>query len=257
MGRAFNFSGFDLTIAPYKVLGTDAFSGAEKEIIYKELARGDNAVATFRRFRSRIINLNGAVVDATSDAADADQDAIKLKTLYAPKGKLNIGYAGGTRSWSAECTNCFITRNAEDVSQFLYSMQFFADKAYAVDGTTGTIINTTITGDNTFSVLLGGTFLSLPQFTLTVNSVTATGPVDIIIGNPDSGEYITIPQRTLAVGDTITIDCDTEQIFHNSTLVAGSGYFPGWAPGNGSLQFSCTATAYSIGTLGTYEKRYM
>lgn len=257
MGRAFNFSGFNLQQAPYRVLGTDAFSGAEKEIIYKELARANNAVAVFRRFRSRIINLNGEVVDATSDLVDAEQDMIKTKLLFAGKGSLNIGYAGGTRSWPAECTNCFITRGAEDVSRFVWSAQFFADKAYSTDGTTGSLINTTITGDNTFSVSVGGTFLAQPQFTLTVNSIGTASPVDIIIGNPDSSEYITIPQRVLAVGDTITIDCDTEQIFHNSTLVAGTGYFPGWAPGNGSLQFSCTAASYSFSTLGNYEKRYM
>lgn len=257
MGRAINFSGFDLQAKPYAVLGTDAFSGAEKEMIYKELARADNAVAVFRRYRSRIINLNGQVVTTTSDLADGLQDTIKLKTLFAGKGKLNFGYAGGTRSWAAECTNCFITRNAQDVSQFNYSMQFFADKCYAVDGTTGTLINTTLTANNLFAVNVAGTFMGAPFITLTVNSVTATGLVDIIIGNPDSSEYITIPQQALAVGDTITIDCDNEQVYHNSTLVPASGYFPAWAPGNGSLDFSCTASAFSFGILGQYETRYL
>ncbi len=257
MGRLFDFTGFVLSTAPYAVLGTDAFSGPEREIISKELARADNAVAVFRRYRSRIINLNGEVTTNTSDAADLLQDTLKLKTLFAPKGFLNIGYAGGTRKWPAECTNCFITRTAQDISRFTYSMQFFADKAYATDGTTGTLLNTTITAANPFAVSVIGTFMALPQLTLTINSVSAAGPVDIIIGNPDSSEYLTIPQRTLTAGDTITIDSDNEQVFHNSTLVAASGYFPGWAPGNGSLEYSDTASARNISIVGSYEKRYL
>jgi hypothetical protein len=257
MGRAANFSGFSFTDAPFRMLGTDAFSGPEREIIAKELARADNQVAVFRRFRSRIINLNGLIVDSSSDAVDLDQDNLKLKTLFAGRGSLNIAYAGGYRRWGAEVMNCFITRNAEDVSRAAYSIQFSCDKAYATDGTTGTLINTTITANGPFSVVVAGTFMALPQIVLTVNSVTATGPVDIIIGNPSSGEYITVPQRNLVAGDTISIDCDNELVFHNSTLVAASGYFPGWAPGNGSLEFSCSASSFSIGTLGTYEKRYL
>lgn len=257
MARSITFSGFDLQAAPYSIISTDAFSSPEREIIFQELARADNAVAVFRRYRSRTITVGGMISDSTSDLLDADIDTLKLKVMQAGKGTLAVGWAAATRNWGAECKNMIISRANTDVSRAAFSAEFFCENAFCTDGVTGTLLSTTVTDANPFSVVSNGTFISSPFITLTINSIGTATAVDIIIGNPTSSEYITVPSRTYVAGDTVTIDCDNKQIFHNSTLVAGEGYFPNWAPGNGSLEYSDTASARNISLVTTYETRYL
>lgn len=257
MSRAFNFNGFDLQAAPYSVIDTDAFSSPEREVISHELARSDNAVSVFRKYKSRVINLSGLIADSTSDLVDAEIDAIKFNLMNGGKGVLNIGWAGGTRSWGAEVINNFITRKNNDVTRANYSAQLFCEKAYATNGQTGTLITSTLAANTVYAVAVDSTFMVEPVLVFTINSIATAGLIDITIGNPASSEYITIPKRNVVAGDTITVDTNTKQVFHNTTLVPATGYFPGWAPGNGSIEYTDTAAARNISLVGTYEKRYL
>lgn len=259
MGRSASFNSFDLQGVPFRMISTDAFSAPEKEIIKEELARSDNAVAVFRRYKSREINLSGLIVDSSSDLVDTDIDLIKLKVMFAQKSNLDIGWAGGFRRWGAECKNLIITRSNTDVSRAGYDVQFFCEEAFATDGTSSDLLGAstvTITDNGFIYFSAQGTALAMPVFQLTINSITA-GPIDIIIGNPASGEYITIAGRSYIAGDVLTIDTHAKKIFHNATQLPGSGYFPAWPPGSGSFEYSDSAAARNISVASPYDKRYL
>lgn len=258
--RGVEFNAFDLQADPYRVVDTDAFSGPQREIIFKELARTDNAVSVFRRFKSRDITLQGVINGASSDAVDQAIDDLKLKLLLAAQGNLDIDWAGGIRRWRAECKNVIISRASGDLSRAAFNAQFFCEKSFATDGQAlAELLDETVTsGDIPYSVSPGGTYMASPVFTLTINSIDPDdSAVAITIGNPISSEYLTIPDRTYGAGDELIINCDTREVLHNSVPVASEGDFPAWAPGNGSVEYSDDATTRNISLLGEYEKRFM
>lgn len=165
----------------------------------------------------------------------------------------------GYRYFESECQNVSISRGATDLTRAGWSAQFYMPIPFSTDGSTETLAS--VTGATTPSQQLPttniGTYLGLPYITLTITALEPNiSDVDIVIGNPSSGEYITISD-TFADGDTVIIDTVNKQVFHNSQLINPVGNFPAWAPGNGLLDYSDSGTTRTISLTATYEPRYL
>lgn len=251
------FQGFSISSGAYRVVSTDAFSSPQRAVIAAELARDDGAVALFRKFKSRTIKLTGTITQDTISAYEAAVDALKQQ-LYSGVGYLDIDYAGGTRRFTGEMQNVIISQQSGEVSTGSFSAELFCAMPFALDKTSAVLVSQTITTASTsFAVSALGTYLALPVYTLTINSITPTNSsCDIVIGNPALEAYMTI-SRTWANGDTITIDTVKKQIFVNGTLIQGSGFWPFYQPGSGSLEYSDTATTRNISLSASYDKRYI
>lgn len=115
--KGMTFRGFNLQSAPYKVIReTGLLDSPVRDIISHELARSDNAVAVFRRYKSRTFTLSGQIKTGTSAELEGAIDALKLNLLNQI-GDLVIEWGTGFRYFRAECQNVAIGRGTSDVTQ--------------------------------------------------------------------------------------------------------------------------------------------
>lgn len=257
MARSFQFGSLALSSGNYRVTATDAFSAPDVENKAIDMARTDGTKEVFSRYRDRSISVEGYITTASESAADTALDVLKafMKTL----DNLDVGYAGGTRRWNCRFTNLQITRNAEDINQMLYRATFYSPKPYAKDTTSTYLYNAAVTsGSNSLAVSVAGSYPATPIFTLTINSISPSGPKTITIGNPAESSYLAITGSFIA-GDVITIDTNPESrsVKHNGVVIPSTGPFPAWAPGSGTLSVTDTATARNITVSAPYPPRYI
>lgn len=258
--KPISFINTDLQSGAYRVTDTgNLLDSPTRTIISQELARSDNAVAVFRRYGSRSYVLQGTITNDTSAELEASIDALKL-ALLDQIGDLSVGWGSGYRYFNSECKNVNIARKATDVTNCVWSAEFFMPKPFSTDGTTAdliTAISGQTAGSSQTSTNNTGTYLADPLLTVTLTACEPNiSDATITIGNPASNEYLEITD-TFADGDIISINCATKQVFNGSTLLNPSGDFPAWAPGGGLLEYSDTFSSRTISITATYEPRYL
>ncbi len=252
------FRGFNLQSAPYKVIReTGLLDSPVRDIISHELARSDNAVAVFRRYKSRTFTLSGQIKATDSAALEGAIDALKL-ALLNQIGDLVVEWGGGYRYFRAECQNVAIGRGTSEVTQCSWSASFFMPVPFSTDNVTRDFF-TSVVGNTLGSFTVGvnniGTYLAEPFLTLTLTGLEPNiSDVSFTISNPASNDSLTITDQ-FADGDIITIDCLRKQIFRGTELLAGVGNFPAWQPGPGLLQISDTGSSRTSSLAGTYQTR--
>lgn len=252
------FRGFNLQSAPYKVVReTGLLDSPVRDIITHELARSDNAVSVFRKYKSRTFTLTGQIKAGTSAELEGAIDALKLNLLNQI-GDLVVEWGAGYRYFRAECQNVAIGRGTSDVTQCVWSASFFMAVPFSTDNTTRDFF-TSVAGNTLGSFTVGvnniGTYLAEPYLTLTLTGLEPNlSDVSITIANPATNEQITITDQ-FADGDIITIDCLKKQIFRGTELLAGVGNFPAWQPGPGLLTVSDTGSSRTSSLAGNYQAR--
>lgn len=256
--KAMAWKTLDLQAAPYKVIDqTGLFDSPLLDIISYELARSDNAVAVYRKYKSRNFSLRGEVKGSTEAQLEAAIDQLKL-ALVRQSGDLAFDWAGSTRYATAECPNVAIIRGPQDITRCGWSAPFFMAVPFTSDKVTRdffTAVTGWTAGSLTIAVNNIGTYLASPYITLTLTGISPNvSDVSITIGNPATNESITITDE-FANGDVITIDTINKQIFRGTELLAGKGNFPEWLPGVGLLSYSDTATTRTLSIAGTYQAR--
>lgn len=258
--KAMAFKGFNLQAAPYKVVSEDGlFSSPLVDIISHELARSDNAVAVYRKYKSRSFTLRGNINAGDEASLEAAIDALKL-AIVRQQGELVTTWAGANRYFTCEGQNLAISRGPTDIDRCGWSAPFFMAIPFSTDNVTRDFM-TAVTGHTSRSYTAGvtniGTYLAAPFITLTYTAVEPNiSDFSFTITNPATSESITVTDQ-FADGDIITIDVLNKQIFRGTELLAGVGNFPEWLPGNGLLEYSDTATSGTISLASTYQARYL
>lgn len=258
--KAMAFKNFDLQQAPFKVVEqTGLFDSPLLDIITHELARSDNAVSVYRKYKSRTFSLRGNITTDSEAALEAAIDQLKL-ALVRQQGDLVTPWAGVNRYFNAECPNVAIIRGPSDIDRCGWSAPFFMAVPFSTDNVTRDFM-TAVTGHTAGSLTVAvsniGTYLASPYITLTLTGISPNvSDVSITITNPATNESITITDE-FANGDVITIDVVGKQIFRGTELLAGKGNFPEWLPGIGLLTYSDTATTRTINLAATYQARYL
>lgn len=254
------FKGFNLQTAPYKVIRESGLLDSPvRDIISYELARSDNAVSVFRRYKSRSYTLSGNIISDTEADLEGAIDTLKL-SLLNQVGDLVVGWGTGFRHFSSECQNVAIGRGTSDVDRCSWSASFYMPVPFSTDNTTRnfmTAVAGVTVGTSLIAVTNIGTYLAHPYITLTLTGLEPNATdVSFTISNPATNESITIT-GVFADGAVVTIDTFNKQIFNGTTLLAGAGQFPAWLPGAGLLQISDTATSRTISIAATYQARYL
>jgi hypothetical protein len=254
------FKGFNLQASPYKVIREDGLlTSPVLDIISFELARSDNAVSVYRKYRPRSFTLVGEIKATTEVELEQAIDQLKLN-LLRQIGDVVVDWAGGYRYFNAECQNLIINRGTNDVTQCGWSAGFYMAVPFSTDNTTRDFM-TAVTGQTAGTTIVSvnniGTHLAVPYITLTITGLEPnTSDVSFTISNPESNESITITDE-FADGDVVTIDTLNRQIFRGTELLAGVGNFPAWKPGAGLLQLSDTGSSRTISLAATYIARYL
>ncbi len=257
MSKQATFRGLNLQAAPFTMATTGIFSSPPTKQKTVDIGRGDGEVATFLAWGARAWDHNGTLRAEDSDSLEEAIDL--LKRHLHKRGTYAIEYAGGMRYIQAVMRNVVISRAATDVSRVGFSADFYAEDPFMTNGETGTLIDEegVTSGDITFGVTAEGTYLALPIFQLTINSIDPDdSEVEITLSNMGENHALTFA-GIFQAGDVITVDCANEEVYQNTTLIEADGLFPLFAPDTGSLRYSDNASTRDVDILGTYEKRYL
>lgn len=244
----------------YLITKTNAFGAPEKALTTLERARRDGNVLLFDRLKGRDIDAEGVVKAASSALLKTAMDDLK-KLLIMGKQPLKITEDAAYRQWSeAVLRNVNISREATDLTQAAFSLQFATEEPYAVSGETDTLLSATAetAGFKSHSITPQGSYLSYPTITLTINSINPnTSDVEIGIGNPATSQFLRITD-TFTTGDVLTIDTFNRQAFLNTELISPDGMFPEWIPGAGNhIDYSDTATTRDYDLTVSSERKWL
>lgn len=172
--KAIAFKAFDLQAAPFKVTDqTGLYDSPLLDIITHELARSDNAVSVYRKYKTRTFTLRGEITTDSEANLEASIDLLKLQ-LVRQVGDVAYGWAGGTRYANAECPNLAIIRGKSDIDRCAWSAPFFMAVPFTSDKVTRDFITTlagATGGTNIIAVSNIGTYLAEPYITLTITAL--------------------------------------------------------------------------------------
>lgn len=255
----FSFGALDFSAGEYGVTKTNAFGNAQQEFRIIKRAREHGSLNVFKRFESRYIDVEGIISTDTSPALREAIDALNVLMSIGKRELRVTDLDSAYREWStAELKNVVINRSATDVTRAVFSLEFYSDKPFAVDGNTDTLIDDNMTDSAAlFPITVLGSYPGSPAITLTVNDITPDDEdVSITISNPSTSESMTITE-TLAIGDIITIDMFTKLVYLNTTQIVPQGNIPAWIPGGGNLEYSDTADTRDIDIVATLDRRYL
>lgn len=242
-----------LTNSPYNVTGYDGYGMPDVQIKSIDLARSDGGVQTTSRVGSRTVLVEGQIKTLTKPELIAAIDNLKAY-LYQAKGELVVTDEDGiTRTFEATPQRVSITRARGAATQAAFSISFYCPKPYSVSGTT-TLLNTTVTtSPANYGISVPGSYPASPIIRLTISSITA-GVQTITVKNDAEDRGIAIT-RSFSAGDVIEIDTATKNVYVNTIRVDYTGAFPRWAVGGGSVAYTDTASARSVGIVMTADIR--
>lgn len=256
---AISYDGFSLNSAPYKVTEVDPYGSPTKQTKTYDIARQHGSVRVFEKFDSKSIIITGEIICSSKTELETALDTLK-RQLRRQTGSLRVAYADGYREWVCTARNVAVKRSRNHISYAPFSIEFECESPFAKDGVTDTLIDNETIDDSSeqFSFTVNGTMDAAPQISIQVVSVDPDDePVEIIVGNSASSQYLTITE-TLAVDDVISIDCDLQKCFLNGELLHVDGQFPEWAAGAGAnLEYSDDATDREFQITMTAERRYL
>jgi phage-related protein len=250
------YDDFDLQLSPYKVTRIDAYSAAPRTLQNEQLAKRDGGITVYSRYESKNILIEGQIKTQTQSSLELAIDTLTT-ALNKFERKLEIGYAGGTRTYITTQNNIQITRDRGGSTYANFSIEFLSPQPFGLNETSINFINTTITlGSISVSINNQGSYKAEPVLSVTLTSFTGAGERFITIGNPVLAQRVTITNE-FEEGDTITIDCFNKDVFLNGSLVEYRGKIPEWAPGVGSIEWVDSFTARSVNIQATYQRKYL
>lgn len=253
----FDFADLALSSGNYRVTETDAFGAPQKEQTIIDLARRDGSVKVFERLDSRTINVAGIIRADDRLALKAAMDTLKNLLNLGTK-TLRVTEEGEYREWQASVSNVVVNRSASDITRATYSIQFFSEEPFAVDGDSDELVNANVTDSSgNFGFIVEGTYKGMPTIEITVNDMDPDdSDVIITLLNPATSQEFLITGRFTA-GDVITIDTKTGLIFKNADSITGEGQIPQWIPGAGSLEYSDNSISSDVDILVSNNRRYL
>jgi len=261
--RQFRWStGLEFNTGMFRIQSTDVFSAPEVQVTEEDLARADGVVQLYDKLGGRVINFGGLIRGLDQDQADTAIDVLKSKTLNlrGGVGEMAIDFPEGDRIWRGKITNLNIGRSSTDISRATFSFQLRCPKP-AAESSLGLIpfltggSKTVISSSNSYQVYNQGTYIAKPVITFTVGAIT-TSIVGFSIGNPNTSQTVSF-EALVKTGDAITIDCEAETVFVNTTEVRPFGSFPSWLPEYGLIDYNDTTTTRSILIDGVYIPKYL
>ena len=249
------------TITNFLVKAVDVHEIPKRALEAYKLARvnGEALVSGYYDYREIIIHC--AIVAPNKSSFEVVRDTL-MATFNPLNGVLQLPIAGANRQYTCSLSD---NTNWPDFGSGYASMGGFANfeihlnayDPFGYDATTTALTLGTITSaSTTYNATFGGTFDARPIFTLTVNSITATGTQSLTVANLSTGLTVTIT-RAWTAADVVVVDMSKRSVTVNGIKVPWSGSIPLWAVGAGSIQFTDTFTARSIAATGLYTKRYI
>lgn len=251
------FNSYDFALNGLSIHILDMYSRSPRTLQLESIAVGDGSTLVSHRYGPKPVTIEGLLKAATSTALEAKIDEV-IAALSVVGGTLDIDHAGGTRRFICSSANIAIDRENYGATVVGYSVEFMVPSGYGSDTASSSFGSgqvTTATGS--IAVTVGGSYKAAPDIDITLTAVNAGGPAKAIrIGNPANGTGLSITADFIT-GDVISLRGEDRLVYRNGQTLYGTGIFPTWEPGVGSIEYADDFTTRTADITGTYTKRWL
>lgn len=252
-------------MAPINDVVFDGFSFIDNGIVitdlnYMEIAKRDNQLETRANrdgadlvqslLGTKPIPLSGYYIGSSAIDAQNMYDTL-AQALNRQERPLYIPHAGGTRKFIVTPENIIISE-PDGLNRLVFSFQFIVPEGNSVSDTSILMVNQAVTSATaTIPLTIQGSVKARPVVTIQYSAIS--GGTSGVVTLRNAKDFVGVAvSRNFVTGDTLTIDSENFQIFHNSTLLEPAGRFPTWDAGTGSLYYSDTFTTRTANLIGLY-----
>jgi hypothetical protein len=236
---------------------TDIYSAPRLTTQDEKLAQADGSVIVKATLEPKVFSCDGYMIEADISALDTLLDEFK-QALNKQNQNFDIDYAGSTRRYVATPRNIMISRD-KGLNSAGWSVEFFCANPVGAEISTSALLAATVNTSSSLvsTITVNGSYVAEPLITVTLTAVTGgTTNKTITISNDTTLRGISIT-RDWSATDVLEIDCLNKTLYVNDTVVAYSGQFPKWTPGNGAISYLDDFTTRTVSIEATYTKRYL
>lgn len=251
-----NFNGRDLASIEGLTILQIKMSPAKRNLTMADIARSNQSKALSGFYDKKTLPIRIAITRNSRDLAEQSFDDL-MAILQGREGDLLVRQSGVLRRYSATYADfvqdisggSYIEGDLifETSDHFGYSL----DKTLLINASGRTLYNYT---DN--FTIDGSAPTQAPIIKITFSALTGGTTKDVTIGNPASGQFITV-NRTWLAGDALVIDSQNQTITVNDIDVDYSGSWPEWEKGPGYLQTTDGFLTRTMRNYTDYYKRYV
>ena len=248
------YNNLNLTSLPgIKIVNYNVKDLPNRQLNNSKLARANKSLLTSAEYVDKTVTISGFVGGANWIEQQDNYDNLKGRIqeiegiIRVQQGSKVVEYVGTLNGTSLEWGG----------PNLGFTLQFLCSNPIGSDFTTSPLFPPqTITSATLLkSIVVEGTFIAEPRYTITVNSVAGGTNKTITLLNGQTGKGIKITRNWVA-GDIITIASDSMEVIANTTNEDFSGQFPTFLPGNRSLQYIDDFSSRNITLTATYNRKY-
>jgi len=251
---SFNGKDFATYVTGLIVIGRDPYRAANRVVNNSPLAGSNKSVTTSAWFTGNKMNIKVEIGRNTRELLDDSIDQLRA-LLHPREAALVTNYGSSSRQWTATYSNYSVSE--VEGGHATIEIEFICSDPYGYAVTPTTLFSSTRTGSSsTDNFIVGGSAeFQVPVITIVFNAVTGGTLKDVVVGNPNTGQQVTIT-NTFATADVLVIDSRNKIITLNGDEILGVGALPQWEAGPGSLDYSDTLTTRNYTISAEYYKRY-
>jgi hypothetical protein len=238
-----SFDTYSLQTATILTNTIDHESLATKNAQVYNLGHANRSVIPYVSYPSKQITISGMIYANDIPSLDIALDVFRSYFTGTARN-LDIGYANGTRRYTATANQISITRPGGLVYAS-FNITFIATNPFGQDIVPTNALNVsgrTLASYTDFLTFIGSAPVQQPVITLTYTSITSGAAKTVIVGNNSNGQQITIT-RTFATGDILTFDVVNKLVTYNGVSIDYTGAFPEFPIGTQSLAYTDSFTA--------------
>lgn len=243
------------SVTGLSVLKTDPYKQPQRKLSIANLARSNKRRANSAFYTQKQIVVRVGITRSSRDAVEQSIDALN-NLLQGVSKELWLQQSGSVRKYY--CTLNDVTPRVDGGAYWEADLIFACDDSFGYDTAYTTIVNksNSAASDNDQYNFQGSADFQAPIITVKLTAVTGGTAANMVIGNQQTGQSITI-NRTWAANDLVEIDSQNETVKVNGVEVAFTGAFPKFATGLGNLTYSDNFTTRTKTYFAFYYKRWV
>lgn len=248
------WNNFNLTSLPgVKIVNYNVTDMPKRDLNNSKLARANRSILTSAEYSEKSVTVSGFI--GGEDYIELQDNFDRLKgviqdvegIIRVQQGSKTVEYVGTLNG----VTKAHLGPNYEFTLQFTCSNPIGSHYSTFELFPPQTITTATLLK----SIVVEGTFIAEPRYTITVNSVTGGTNKTITLLNGGTGKGIKVT-RNWVNGDMVSITADSMQVIANTQDEDFSGQFPTFLPGNRTLQYIDDFSSRNITLSAVYNPRY-
>ncbi|HMT18548.1 MAG TPA: phage tail family protein [Candidatus Saccharibacteria bacterium] len=256
MATAISFDSHDLQTSSIITSSIEHHDIPDLDMPVSKIAHANRSAINKRNFPMKKIVVKGTLESTSVSALDTLRDTF-LGYFLNKEANLDIGYAGGTRRYTATVASINAPRPG-GLNYIEFTIVFVCTDPFGRATSLTTAL--TATGRTLSSYTDNHTFVGtaptlLPVWTITINTVTA-GANYLMVGNSTTGQRLAIISETFVDDDVLVIDCYNKSVQLNGEDIDFLGAFPEFKPGAGTMTYSDNFSARNFDILVQYYPLY-